>query len=179
MVFRFLTLLSFAAIAGCTAPGPRQMYDGPRLPADRVAVIQLPKGAHQRVFALLPESWLNVLALDGNGLRVEDGRPSEIHVLPGRRRLTVAVSYGNFDFTFASNKYLQGQLAVDLIGNGVLLGDRKPFERDLEFDAMAGRVYAIKYAIDSPHFVSVRKDWRIDCWIEDLATGKIVAHAAN
>jgi hypothetical protein len=171
MGFRFLTLLSFAAIAGCTAPGPLQIYDGTPLPWEKIAVIQLP--AYE--FNSNNRSELKILAFDGRPVRNEEGRrPSELHVLPGVRTLTVA-----FDLDLCCpNTRSFGGFWADVFGSAAInkrVGELS--QQELTLTAQAGRTYALRYAVRRPSIFRFWSGWKIDYWIEDLIDGKTVAGA--
>jgi hypothetical protein len=160
---RFLAASLATLLAGCVA-APRQMYEGAPLPPDRVAVIQMPPFVPQTLFSTMPANWLEVRAFDGKVLRSEERRPSEFHVTPGRHRLVLRAMYAN-----SAGGVLEAFVDAVVVENRM-----RQFEQELELDAAAGRTYGVRYTIERPGLLSPVSDWKIDYWIEDMASGKVL-----
>jgi hypothetical protein len=168
-MWRGLCVAFALAIAGCATAPPRQMYSGAALPADQIAVIAIPRPEIPGLFSTMPMGWIEVRAVDGQPVPMNEGHPPEIHLLPGQRRLTLRYLYSAGG----------GGLLGALVETAMVEGLTKRFERDLLLDAQAGHNYVIRFEVRRPGMFAPVTQWTVDYWIEDLATGAVVAGARS
>lgn len=161
----FLLAVLAAVLAGCAAGPPRAMYLGAPLPVERIAVIVIPPPEPPGLFSALPVGWVEVRAVDGQPVPVDEGRPLELHVLPGQRRLTMRYVYSAGG----------GGLIGALLEAALVEDMTKRFERDIEFEASTGGRYIVKHAVKSGGLLTPVWNWRVAYWIEDAFSGKTVA----
>jgi uncharacterized protein YccT (UPF0319 family) len=137
MLVGLLVLVS----AGCATVKPRQMYEGPPRAEDRIARL------------LVPEV-VQVLSVDGKDLDVRAfklfGHRQELHLLPGRHRLTARYS-----------------VVLDLESEEHELFYAAPVT--LEFDAEAGRVYRVAHRTGRLRMEGEERMMDVELWVEAAA----------
>jgi hypothetical protein len=148
-----------AVVAGCATEKPqlRNVYDGADLGQERIAIVR-----SDQMVGMFSErlQWVRFMAVDGKPLN--GGWDGEIAILPGPHTLRLRFSQDTSDSMGGLLGSLIGQATEEAVGARGMA--------DLSLEALAGHSYIVKYKAGF-----MLKENPVSYWIEDQATGAVVA----
>ena len=88
MAWMWITVTCACVVTGCVGAGPRQGYDGPRLPSKQEAKITIQESSKTNFWQWDGE-WCTIIELDGEYFNTYSGFATELFLLPGKHTIGV------------------------------------------------------------------------------------------
>lgn len=110
--------------------------------------------------------WIELRALDGAAVETATNKRREYALSPGPHEVTLRYAYGD-----ENSSGLFGMLVVERLRERTFL----KLEKKLAFEAQPGREYLVRSRVDTPGGAEPIDPKQVSYWIEDTATGEVVA----